>query len=381
MARARRTIAVAFGGAAVLAVIAMMVLRPGGEPGTHRFVARAPQTLAAPPPPVVDWATPVRGEPTAVAADGADVFSVALGEVRRIDRNTGANRWRADIAGVGRARPAVSSTRVAVTTGAEAVVLDRATGQRVSGFSVAGPSAPAIVPGPAGTSTVVAASESGMVVAADAETGTIRWVAEYSGSIPMAPLGEGGLVVVAWEDEATTTVRTFDAAAGALRWQYDVGARAGAPTVTAGLVLVAGGAGVHDASLRAIDLATGRERWSTPVPGFHEPLVRPVADGATRAYVLDGVGTVTAVDLGAGAVQWQQATGASVVDSSLVLTPGAVVFSSFADELVVLDRGTGAVRSAEVQRGVPIDLVAAGDRLVVALRLAAPSRIEARPAP
>jgi outer membrane protein assembly factor BamB len=380
MAYVRRPIAIALGGVAAVAVVTVMVMRSGSGAEAHRFVSRPPRTLAAPPPPTVDWATPVRGEPTAVAADGADVFSVALGEVRRIDHETGTNRWRADIPGVGRARPAVGPTRVAVTTETEAVVLDRATGRRVSAFPVEGPSAATIVPGPGGTTTVVAASRSGIVVAGDAETGTIRWSAEYPGSIPTAPLAEGGAVVVAWRDD-TTTVRVFDDATGALRWQYDIGARAGAPTVTASLVVVVGGAGVHDATVRAIDLASGRERWTTSVPGFHEALVRPSGDGATSVYVVDGVGTVTAVDLASGVVQWQQATGTSVIDSPVVLTPRAVVFSTFADELVVLDRATGAVRSADVQRGVPIDMVAAGDRLVVALRLAAPSRIEARPAP
>ena len=135
-----------------------------------------------------------------------------------------------------------------------------------------------------------------------------------------------------------------------------------------------------DARAQAFDLLTGAERWSTAVAGYSERLVRPATDGTT-AFILDGVGTVTALDLRTGAVRWQQATGASVIDSPVVVIGASVVFPSFSDALVVLDRATGALRSADVQPGVPIDVTSTPGHLVLALRLAAPSRVEARPVP
>jgi hypothetical protein len=69
------------------------------------------------------------------------------------------------------------------------------------------------------------------------------------------------------------------------------------------------------------------------------------------------------------------------VSARLALAPEAVVFASYDDELMVLDRVDGRLRAVEPQRGVPVDVATARGRLVVALRLALPSRVEARPVP
>ncbi|MFM8304249.1 MAG: hypothetical protein ACKOA9_08140 [Actinomycetota bacterium] len=58
-----------------------------------------------------------------------------------------------------------------------------------------------------------------------------------------------------------------------------------------------------------------------------------------------------------------------------------MVFASYDDELVVLERANGHLRSAEPQGGVVADLAVMPGRLVTALRLGAPSRIEAQPEP
>lgn len=372
---------------------------PGAEPGA--FTPRVPRMLPAPNAPEVEWATPVRGEPMAVTAAGADVVATALGEVRLLDGASGSTRWRTNVDGVRRARPAVSATAVAVTTDTEVVILDRATGRVRARARIDGPAAPAIAPSSvpvtatatatAGGELVIVTSESGAIVAVDATTGELRWSAQYGGSVPMAPVVDRGVVVAAWHSPTSTVVRVFDAGTGLERWRREVGARSGAPLAAAGMVLVQAGSGVTDARAQAFDLLTGAERWSTAVPGYSERLVRPASDGTT-AYLLDGVGTVTALDLRTGAVRWQQATGASVIDSPLVLAGSSVLFPSFSDALVALDRTTGALRSADVQPGVPIDVTTTpsapatsapgtAGHLVLALRLAAPSRVEARPVP
>ena len=379
--RQSRVVAVVLG-VTVAAGTAIMVLAgssgTGAEPAA--FTPRVPRTLPAPDAPVVDWSTPMRGEPMAVTAAGADVVATALGEVRMLDGASGTTRWRTNVDGVRRSRPAVSATKVAVATDTELVVLERASGRVLATARIDGPSALAITPVPSGAELVVVGSGTGAIAAVDATTGEGRWSAQYAGSIVVAPMVERGVVVATWHSATSTVLRAFDVGTGVERWHRDVGARSSAPLATAGMVLVSAGSGVTDARAQAYDVVTGAERWTTAVPGFSERLVRPASD-ATTAYLLDGVGTVTALDVRTGAMRWQQATGASVIDSPLVLSGGSVLFPAFSDALVVLDRVTGALRSADVQPGVPIDVTATPAHLVLALRLAAPSRIEARPVP
>jgi outer membrane protein assembly factor BamB len=186
--------------------------------------------------------------------------------------------------------------------------------------------------------------------------------------------------VVSWHDGTGATVRAFDARTGTLRWETPAGVMGSAPVLAPGTVLFAEGEGVHAARVRALDLRTGQERWQVPLAGWWDDELEAAVD-PTTAYLLDGMGTVVALDLETGAVRWRRETGRPLVDGRVVLTPDGVVFASYDDELLVIDRETGRLRAVEPQRGVPVDIAAAGDRLVVALRLGAPSRVEARPEP
>ena len=386
-----RGVAVSVLGIVLVAGVAVSVLglgsQSGAEPGV--LVPHAPRTMPAPDAPAVNWSTPVRGEPMAVMAIGAEVVATALGEVRMLDGASGSTRWRTRVDGLSRARPAVSATTVAVTTDVEVLMLDRATGQVRATARVDAPAAPTIAANSATTTPggelVIVASESGAISAVDSTSGDPRWSAQYAGSVPLAAVVDRGLVIATWHGPTSTVLRALDVGTGVERWRREVGARSSAPLAAEGLVLVQAGAGVTDAHAQAFDLLTGAERWRTAAPGYAERLVRPATDGTT-AYVLDGAGTVTALDLRTGAVRWQQATGASIIDSPLVVTATSVLFPTFSDALVVLDRATGGLRSAEVQPGVPIDVTTLGAstgpyHLVLALRLAAPSRVEARPVP
>ena len=282
--------------------------------------------------------------------------------------------------GVRRYRPAVGAAHVAATSETELLVLDRADGRRVAIAPFPGPGPAAVVADRAGRPLVAAGSESGGLIVVDPGTGATAWSVTYPGQVTVAPSSEAGSLVASWHDHAGAVVRAFDAATGALRWELPLGPMSGAPILVPGAVVVPDGTGVHAARVRAVDVVTGRDRWQTPLDGWFDDEIESAVGGDT-VYVLDGMGSVTALDVATGAPRWRQDTGRIVLDGPAVLTATSVVFASYDHELLALDRASGRVRAAEPQRGVPVDVATVGDRVVVALRLGSPSRIEARPEP
>lgn len=351
----------------------------GGDPDPSTVRLAPVRPVRPGPANQIQWWTPVRGEPLGIAVDGTDVAAAALDEVRLLDGTDGSTRWKARFTGIRRYRPAIAGDRIAATSEAELALFDRSDGRRIATVPFDGPGPCAFLPGPSGP-LAVAGSESGALLAVDAASGASRWSVQYPGSVTIAPKSQGGVAIASWHRDDGATVRALDLADGSLRWQVDLGPVSGAVGVGAGLVFVVGGAGVHSAVVRGLDPTTGGATWTTPLPGWFDDELDPAVDGST-VYLVDGIGTVFALDAATGALRWRQETGRTVTDRGVVVTGGAVVFPSYDDELVVLDRATGRLRSARVQRGVPVDLAAAPDGLVVALRLAAPSRIEAHPEP
>jgi outer membrane protein assembly factor BamB len=379
--RRRRLVAGLIAGVALLALVVVGVALGGGDRddglGRLRLVPRPP---AATPGDDVSWWAPVHGEPLGVAVDGPDVAAAALDEVRLLDGAAGRTRWKAAVPGVRRYRPAVAGDRVAATSETELVLLDRADGSPVASVPFAGPGPSALLVLADGSRVAVAGSETGQMLAVDATDGTVLWSVAHPGAIAVAPRGDGTRVLASWDDGARSTLRAFDARTGALRWERPLGAVAGPAVVAGGTVVVAHGEGIHAAAAHGLDPTTGAERWLTPLPGWWDPALEP-AVSPDAVYLLDGMGTVVALDPASGGVRWRRETGRPLVDGRLALTADAVVFASYDDELMVLDRADGALRAADPQRGVPVDVAGAGERLVVALRLASPSRVEARPAP
>lgn len=370
---------------ALVAIVAVVVLAgagvigrgSGGDPPSRvRF-------LAAPPPAApasnLLWWEPVNGEPLGVAVDGDDVAADALDEVRLIDAATGRTRWTAPVAGVRDYRPALGGNRVAATTETALVLLDRADGARIAAVAYPGPGPAAVFADAGSGGVVIAASETGQVVAIDARNGAPLWSSWYPGTVTVAPRGDATTVVMSWHGGPGTVLRAFDTATGEPRWEAPLAPRAGAPLLAENAVLVAYG-DVHSSLVRAFDLATGRVLWQQVLSGWWEDELEGAVD-ATTAYLVDGMGTVFALDRATGSVRWRQETGRSLWESRLVLTPGSVVFASDDDELMVLDRADGRLRLVEPHGAVMRDMDAIRGGLVMALRLAAPSRIEARPNP
>ena len=378
-ARSRAVVALgAVGVAALLVLVAVVGIGSGGDPRVRvRFLPHPPP---AAPSADLAWWEPVHGEPLGVAVDGDDVAAAALDEVRLVDGATGRTRWKASVPGVRRYRPALGLGRVAATSETELVLLDRADGSRIATVPFAGPGPAAVLASAGPGGVVVAGSEAGQVIAVDARDGAVRWSATYPGEVTVAPRGDATTVVASWHEGSAATLRAFDATTGTLRWETPLGRVAGPPALVGDAVVVAHGEGIHSAVVRSLDLATGQARWQVPLPGWWDGGIE-AAIGAGTVYLLDGMGTVVALDPATGTVRWRQETGRPLVVARLALTPGAVVFASYDSELMVLDRADGRLRSAEPQPGVVIDLATIPGRLVTALRLAAPSRVEARPEP
>lgn len=359
-------------------VVGVALTRGGGDPASRfRFVPRPPP---AAPGDDLDWWAPVHGEPLGVATDGREVAATALDEVRLLAAGDGRARWKAAVVGVRRYRPALGPDRVVATGEAELVVLDRADGARIAAVPFAGPGPASLVTTSTGRSVALAGSETGQLLAVDADRGVVLWSVDHPGEIATAPRTSGDTVLAVWHEPQRSTLRAFDAETGTIRWESPLGVVAGAPAVADGVVVVAHGEGIHSAVVHGLDAATGAERWQRALPGWWDVALEPAVGGGT-AYLLDGMGTVVAVDPVTGAVRWRTETGRPLVDGRMALTDRAVMFASYDDELMVLDRADGRLRSAAPQPGVPVDLAATPDRLVVALRLANPSRVEARPLP
>jgi outer membrane protein assembly factor BamB len=366
-------------GAAVLAALAAAA--PACGSGVDTTLPRGRGSDAGPaesvgPTADTTWWFPVRGEPRGVAGDDAAVAIATFDRVVLLGAADGAPQWQIDIPGLSDDRPALDAATVVVTSRGGVIALERATGSLRFATALANPGPAAIAPDGA---TVVASEPGGAVVALDARTGSVRWRTAFPGEIHNAPSVAGAVVVAAWRGDVSV-LRGLDLASGAVVWQTGVGARTGAPLVRDGVAVLADGDGNYHARIRALDLATGVLRWSTPVPASFEATLEPAADRRDVA-VVDHFGTVTLLDLVTGSVRWQQETGRPTITGPVVLTSDAVVYASYPNVLVVLDRATGVVRSATPEPGVPTDLGQAGGHLVLALRLGAPSRVEARDLP
>jgi outer membrane protein assembly factor BamB len=163
-------------------------------------------------------------------------------------------------------------------------------------------------------------------------------------------------------------------------WDLALGAASTPPAMAGGRVFVAAGETDGDAVFVAFDAATSRPLYGGDFPAPWDQSAAPVVAGDT-VYLLDRVGTVTAADVASGEPRWRTRTHTSVLYGRMVVNARTVIFQTFDDHVVALDRATGDVVLGTSERAFPIDVEATDDTLVVALRRGAPSRIEARAAP
>jgi outer membrane protein assembly factor BamB len=370
--------------AVVAAVVVVSALGPRAS-GRAAPTSVTPTTFSEPvaapsADPEVRWSNPVRGEPDGATVSGAEVATVEFDEVRLLDLATGAAKWRAEVPGLARARAVFTVDRVVVATREAVVLLDRATGRRVGEVPFAEAEHLALTQTTDRRDVVVAANVDGAMAGIDVAGASARWSRSYQGSIVDPPAADAGLVVANWDLGTDTAMRVLSATTGEVVWDLALGASSTAPAIAGGRVFVAAGENDREAVLVAFDSTTSRPLWSGKFPAPWDQSGTPVVAGDT-VYFVDRAGTVTAVDVESGQPRWQTRTHTTVLYARIVANARTLIFQTFDDHVVAVDRATGKVVSATAEDAFPVDVDATDDTLVVALRRGAPSRIEARSAP
>jgi outer membrane protein assembly factor BamB len=348
-------------------------------------VVSPPPALGSTTRPPQRWATPTHGEPKGFAHDADAVAVAGYDRLQVLDATTGRTRWEARVTDLAYARPGLGADVVMVAGRDGVHAFERATGE--PRFVVALPGVVRVVLATGGDGRVrgvAAAPDSGVLTAFDLRTGAVHWSVSGRGALAAGPVvdptGVAAVIAGLWYDDRGFRLRVLDAATGALRFEERVYRQPAAPAVASDGVFMAEGDQNFVARVRRFDLVSGATRWETAVPASFEVAIEPRVDGGDLA-VVDHFGRVTLLDRATGAIRWQRATRQPTLRTPVVLGADTVAFTTFSTRIVVLDRATGRLRSRFRLGGSPIDLAAVGSRLLVALRVARPSRVELLPVP
>lgn len=199
------------------------------------------------------------------------------------------------------------------------------------------------------TTTDLANSDAGGVVAFDLETGALRWRAPTTLAIRGAATVSGDLVTAVQIDG---TVLAFDAQTGAPRWRYELGLGLPAKaTATYGSILADAGDLIigNQGHLATLDAASGRPLWlRDPVRGaseFPSLATAAVSDNVAVGVFDRELGGVIGWDRATAELLWQL-TGdvANSINASPVISDGLVYLSNGATEVIALELATGAQR-------------------------------------
>ncbi len=329
------------------------------------------------------------------------MIGVASDQVLAIDPHDGSSRWTAKVPGVGGRGPvraAADASTVAVATVAGVTVLERESGKPRWAATIAvpderdpdfrDPGSVALAAAPDGTPLVLVSATNDIlsvtiVTAYDAASGVVRWSAQVAGYVVTAPRivdSQHEAIVDRHVDGEPGSVVALDLASGATRWEVETGSGAAASAVGGDLVVVADGDRHYSARIRGIDAATGATRWTTSAPSSFEPQMEPMVDGDDYA-VVDHFGMLMMVDVRTGEIRWHLKDHHPVVDSRVHLVGDLLVFRDASNFVFEFDRVTGELRGGAVADATVIDTAIADGKLLVALRLARPSRIEANALP
>lgn len=310
----------------------------------------------------------VRGRDTVVAVGGNRVVT--------LDTATGRERWRAEVAQVTHYEPALDDDTVVMSADGRFAAFERTSGARRWEASVGEHAGGVVLTRTGADRVALVTTERGVVAALDARSGHARWSAQVPGEIWAAPAAgaPAGVGAVVWGGDEQR-LRVFDLATGAVRWEATVERGASAPVIQDGVVVLGEGNGNFAARIVARDLASGAERWSVPAPASFESGVTPGAAGDDVA-VCDHFGTVTLVDARSGKERWHTALRVPILETRVVVTRHDVVIRTYGGKIVVLDRASGRVVRRLEAEGFPVGFGVGQGRLVFALRLGRPDRVE-----
>ena len=329
------------------------------------------------------WSTEL-GWPFSLGVHGRDaVVTISGNRVVALDTATGRERWRTDVARVTHYEPALDGHSVLVSADDRFIALERASGARRWEAPVGEHAGGAVLSRVGSEPIALVTTERGLVAALDGRTGQARWSIQLPGDIWAAPAAgvtaNAAVGAVLWtgaDGEAVNRLRVFDLATGTVRWEFDVEAGASAPVIHDGLVVLGEGDGNFAARVVARDVDSGAERWSVPAPASFEAGVTPGAAGRD-VVVSDHFGTITLVDARTGTRRWQTAIRQPILDTRVVVGPRAVVMRTYGGKVVVVDRDSGRVVRRVDPGGFPVGVGTSAGRLIFAVRLARPDRVEA----
>ena len=327
------------------------------------------------------WSTEV-GWPFSLGVRGRDaVVTISGNQVVALDTATGRERWRTDVNQVTHYEPALDAQTVLVSADDRFVAFERASGARRWETPVGEHAGGSVLTRVAIGPIALVTTERGFVASLDGGTGQAVWSEQLPGDIWAAPAADEttGVGAVLWtgaDGEAVNLLRVFDLATGAVRWESIVEPGASAPVIHDGLIVLGEGNGNFAARVVGRDLASGTERWSVPAPASFESGVTPGAAGGD-VVVSDHFGTITLVDAHAGTTKWQTAIREPILDTRVVLGAHAVVIRTYGGKVVVLDRDSGRIMRRTDPGGFPVGIGAGAGRLLFAVRLARPDRVEA----
>jgi outer membrane protein assembly factor BamB len=323
------------------------------------------------------WRAPIgygNGGATGIAPSPLEVCGTLYvaaedGRVYAFDAMTGQRVWRTSAVGGRFFGAAIAhGTLFAIATGALDAYATR-TGRLLWSKRLPPPGGRASLPLAVG-STVYVPTGLGLMIALDATTGAVRWLAHVgSGFVSAfsAPAAANGEIFAGVGDN----LEALDATTGVVRWSAATGGPVwSTPTISDGTVYV----GSNDDSVYAFDAATGTPRWSAPT-GDRVYTSSPVA-AATDVYVGSLDNQVHAFDSATGAPSWSFLTADDVTGSPTV--SGGVVFVGSRDgKLYALDARTGSPLWSDAV-GAPIgsspaidarSVYIATDRALVAYRI------------
>jgi outer membrane protein assembly factor BamB len=325
------------------------------------------------------WSTPVDWSFSfAVQGDDAVVTS-SRNRVVALGIDDGRERWHAGLAHVTHHDPALDARTVLISADDRFVALERDSGALRWESPIGEHAGGVALTRGDGEPMALVTTERGVVAALDGDTGGVRWSVPLPGDIYARPAADAraGVGAVVWTGDADR-LRVFDLVTGATRWETAIDPGTTAPIFHAGVVVVGEGKNNFEARIVGRDITTGAERWSVTAPASFEPGLTPGAGGGDVA-VSDHFGTITLVDARRGSARWQTAIREPILDTPVVLTAGAVALTTYGGKVVILDRRSGRVVRRVDPGGFPVGLGAAGRRLMFAVRLARPDRVEALP--
>ena len=297
------------------------------------------------------------GSPAALVTRDHVVFGTRKGEVVVMDAASGKTRGSVEVGGSVEGELAVSDDgRVLYVPTAETrggvVAYDVVDGQRRWRWRGGGIQGGVVRVG----GRLVTATQAGLVVGLDAETGEEVWQQDSApgAQVHAAPVALDASVVVVDDRGRAVAV---DPASGARRWTAELEAPVYATPTASGDLFVTTTRG----RVARLDAATGRTVWAVDDPGVvrgSSPLV-----AGERVVVGFSDGTVRSMHRDTGAEVWRANVGA-VVSARPALAGGRVLVGTMGNRLVALDAESGAETwSAELRGRVKTDLSVGGGRV------------------